>query len=73
MAQFACDILASMREASINAIDIGETLRPLVTVLGGRYIRPQPDEIRAINIWSYPELSEGECRMMCKRRSSLVI
>ena len=60
MAQFACDILASLREASINAIDIGETLKPLVTVLGGRYIRPQPDEIRAINIWSYPELREGE-------------
>lgn len=60
MAQFACDILASLRDASINAIDIGETLRPLVTVLGGRYIRPQPDEVRAINIWSYPELREGE-------------
>jgi hypothetical protein len=60
MAQFACDILASLRDASVNAIDIGETLLPLVTVLGGRYIRPQPDEIRAINIWSYPELTEGE-------------
>jgi hypothetical protein len=60
MAQFACDILASLRDASINAIDIGETLMPLVTVLGGRYIRPQPDEVRAINIWSYPELREGE-------------
>jgi hypothetical protein len=60
MAQFACDILASLRDASINAIDIGETLKPLVTVLGGRYIRPQPDEVRAINIWSYSELREGE-------------
>ena len=60
MAQFACDILASLRDASINAIDIGETLRPLVTVLGGRYIRPQPDEVRAINIWSYGELRDGE-------------
>ncbi len=60
MAQFACDILASLRDASVNAIDIGETLLPLVTVLGGRYIRPQPGEVRAINIWSYPELKEGE-------------
>ncbi|CAN5650464.1 hypothetical protein BH20ACI3_BH20ACI3_28060 [soil metagenome] len=60
MAQFACDILASMRDASVNAIDIGETLRPLVTVLGGRYIQPRPDEVRAINIWSYPELGNGE-------------
>jgi hypothetical protein len=60
MAQFACDILASLRDASVNAIDIGETLLPLVTVLGGRYIRPQPDEVRAINIWSYPELRDGE-------------
>ncbi len=60
MAQFACDILASLRDASINAIDIGETLRPLVAVLGGRYIRPQPDEVRAINIWSYPELRDGQ-------------
>jgi hypothetical protein len=50
MAQFACDILASLRDASVNAIDIGETLLPLVTVLGGRYIRPRPDEVRAINI-----------------------
>ena len=60
MAQFACDILASLRDASANAIDIGETLWPLVTVLGGRYIRPQPDEVRAINIWSYPALKDGE-------------
>src|SRR6266403_3519376 len=60
MAQFACAILASLRDASVNAVDIGETLLPLVTVLGGRYIRPQPDEVRAINIWSYPELREGE-------------
>ncbi len=60
MAQFACDILASLKHASVNAIDIGETLLPLVTVLGGRYIRPQPDEVRAINIWSYPDLKEGE-------------
>jgi hypothetical protein len=60
MAQFACDLLASLRDASVNAIDIGETLLPLVTVLGGRYIRPQPDEVRAINIWSYEALTEGE-------------
>ena len=33
---------------------------PLVTVLGGRYIRPQPDEVRAINIWSYEALKDGE-------------
>lgn len=60
MAQFACDILANLRDASVNAIDIGETLLPLVSVLGGRYIRPQPDEIRAINIWSYESLRDGE-------------
>jgi hypothetical protein len=60
MAQFACDILASLSDASVNAIDIGETLLPLATVLGGRYIRPRPDEVRAINIWSYPELKDGE-------------
>jgi hypothetical protein len=60
MAQFACDILASLRDASINAIDIGETLLPLVTVLGGRYIRPRPDEVRAINIWSYADLKDGQ-------------
>ncbi len=60
MAQFACDILASLRDASVNAIDIGETLLPLVCVLGGRYIRPQPDEVRAINIWSYADLKDGE-------------
>lgn len=59
MAQFACDVLASLRDASVNAIDIGETLLPLVTVLGGRYIRPQPNEVRAINIWSYPQLRDG--------------
>jgi hypothetical protein len=60
MAQFACDLLASLRDGSVNAIDIGETLWPLVTVLGGRYIKPQPDEVRAINIWSYPDLKDGE-------------
>lgn len=60
MAQLACDVLASLRDARVNAIDIGETLLPLVTVLGGRYIRPQPDEVRAINIWSYPQLRDGE-------------
>ncbi|MGI8836478.1 MAG: hypothetical protein ACR2H4_07545 [Pyrinomonadaceae bacterium] len=60
MAQFACDILASLSDASVNAIDVGETLLPLATVLGGRYIRPRPDDVRAINIWSYPELKDGE-------------
>lgn len=60
MAQFACDILASLRDASVNAIDIGETLLPLVSVLGGRYIRPRPDEVRAINIWTYEGLRDGE-------------
>lgn len=60
MAQFACDVLASLSDASVNAIDIGETLLPLATVLGGRYIRPRPDEVRAINIWSYPDLKDGE-------------
>jgi hypothetical protein len=60
MAQLACDVLASLRDASVNAVDVGETLLPLVTVLGGRYIRPQPDEVRAINIWSYPDLGDGE-------------
>jgi hypothetical protein len=60
MAQLACDVLASLRDASVNAIDIGETLLPLVRFLGGRYIRPQPDEVRAINIWSYPQLRDGE-------------
>lgn len=60
MAQFACDILASLRDATVNAIDIGETLLPLVTVLGGRYIRPRPDEVRAINIWSYADLKDGQ-------------
>src|SRR2546425_10151771 len=60
MAQFACDFLASLRESSVYAIDIGETLLPLVSVLGGRYIRPQPDEVRAINIWSYADLKDGE-------------
>ncbi len=60
MAQLACDTLASLREASVNAIDIGETLLPLVTILGGRYIRPRPDEVRAINIWSYEDLKDGE-------------
>src|SRR5438552_9032634 len=60
MAQLACDILASLRDASINAVDIGETLLPLVTVLGGRYIRPQPDEVHAINIWSYPDLKDAD-------------
>jgi hypothetical protein len=59
MAQLACDVLASMRKASVNAIDIGETLKPLVSVLRGRYIRPRPDEVRAINIWSYADLREG--------------
>src|SRR5437764_11406128 len=39
-AQFACDILASLRDASVSAVDIGETLLPLVTASGRRYIRP---------------------------------
>src|SRR5947207_13154541 len=60
VAQFACDFSASLLDASVNAIDIGETLLPLVSVLGGRYIRPQPDEVRAINIWSYADLKEGQ-------------
>src|SRR5258708_794540 len=60
MAQFACDLLASLRDASVNAIDIGETLLPLVTVLGGRYIRPQPDKVLAFNISSFPNFKNVE-------------
>src|SRR5258708_30034151 len=46
-APFACELLVSLREASVNAAAIAETLLPLRRVLGGRDSLTQPYRLRA--------------------------
>ncbi len=57
--KFIKDILGSRENASVVAMDFGETFAPLVQTLGGRQIRFVPNEQKAINIWSYDQLEKG--------------
>ena len=57
--KLASDVLACIPEASVVALDFGETYGPLVQALGGRQFRFVPGEEQTINIWDYEGLGEG--------------
>jgi hypothetical protein len=59
MARCASDALASLPYAKVRAVDFGESLGPLVDVIGGRHLRFVKGEVRAINIFDYKGLEEG--------------
>ncbi|MGH9914043.1 MAG: hypothetical protein ACRD63_02000 [Pyrinomonadaceae bacterium] len=53
------DVLATMPDAVVKAVDIGGSLAPHAESVGARYLRLSPHDPRTINIWDYPELIEG--------------
>jgi hypothetical protein len=60
MQQIIADILGSIPYAKAKACDYGESMRPLVEMFGGRHLRFSIGEVRALNIWDYPGLEDGE-------------
>ncbi len=60
MARVINDVLGTLPEARVRAVDFGESLGPHVDVTGGRHLRFNIDDRRTINIWDYPGLGLGE-------------
>ncbi len=60
MARIINDVLATLAEARVRAVDFGESLGPHVDVVGGRHLRFIAGEPRTINIWDYPGLELGD-------------
>jgi len=60
MARVINDILATLPEAKVRAVDFGESLAPHVDVTRGRHLRFNVEDTRTINIWDYPGLEQGE-------------
>ncbi|MGH9847327.1 MAG: hypothetical protein ACREEM_52205, partial [Blastocatellia bacterium] len=60
MARIINDVLATLPEARVRAVDFGESLAPHVDVTRGRHLRFSLDDTRTINIWDYPGLELGE-------------
>jgi hypothetical protein len=53
-------VLATLPEARVKAIDFGESFGPHVDALGGRHLRFNVNDPRAINTWDYEGLESGE-------------
>lgn len=60
MARVINDLLATMPEAQVRAVDFGESLAPHVDVVRGRHLRFNIEDKRTINVWDYPGLERGE-------------
>ncbi len=60
MARMINDVLATLPEARVRAVDFGESLAPHVDVTRGRHLRFSVEDTRTINIWDYPGLEYGE-------------
>lgn len=60
MARIINDVLATLPEARVRAVDFGESLAPHVDVTRGRHLRFSLEDTRTINIWDYPGLELGE-------------
>ncbi len=60
MARMINDVLATLPEARVRAVDFGESLGPHVDVVNGRHLRFNTGDPRTINIWDYPGLESGE-------------
>jgi hypothetical protein len=60
MARVINDVLGTLPEARVRAVDFGESLGPHVDVTGGRHLRFNIEDRRTINIWDYPGLESGE-------------
>jgi hypothetical protein len=60
MARVINDVLATLPEARVRAVDFGESLGPHVDVTEGRHLRFKIEDRRTINVWDYPGLELGE-------------
>lgn len=60
MARVINDVLATLPEAQVRAVDFGESLAPHADVTRGRHLRFNIEDKRTINIWDYPGLEHGE-------------
>jgi hypothetical protein len=60
MARMINDVLASLPEARVRAVDFGGSLAPHVDITRGRHLRFSIEDTRTINIWDYPGLEHGE-------------
>ena len=54
------DSLATVPDLRVCAVDIGGSLAPHARTVGARYLRFSLNDPCTINIWDYPELTEGE-------------
>ncbi len=60
MARVINDVLGTLPEARVRAVDFGESLGPHVDVTRGRHLRFSIEDRRTINVWDYPGLESGE-------------
>jgi hypothetical protein len=60
VAEIGNSVLATLPEARVKAIDFGESFGPHVDALGGRHLRFNVNDPRAINTWDYEGLERGE-------------
>jgi len=60
MARVINDVLATLPEARVRAVDFGESLGPHADVTRGRHLRFNIEDKRTINVWDYPGLELGE-------------
>jgi hypothetical protein len=60
VARVSNSALATLPEARVKAIDFGESFGPHVDALGGRHLRFNVNDPRAINTWDYKGLEKGE-------------
>src|SRR5262249_49762546 len=60
MARVINDVLATLPEARVRAVDFGESLGPHADVTRGRHLRFNVEDRRTINVWDYPGLELGE-------------
>ncbi len=59
VASLVNSVLATLPEARVKAIDFGESFGPHVDALGGRHLRFNVFDPRAINTWDYEGLERG--------------
>lgn len=73
LARCAKDVLAAEPHARVRVVDFGESLGPLVDVVGGRHIRFTLDEVRAINVWDFPGIELGDPALVDEAQVTLVV
>lgn len=60
LSEIITNALASIKKLRVRVVDYGHSQEPLVTALGGRHLKFDPNDRATINIWDYPGLENGE-------------